>query len=321
MAPEKSIGRVVFIGNIPYGKFMGKQGKCLTNTCLGVSEEQIVDIFQRVGAVNGFRLVHDKETGRPKGFGFLEYADQDNAAAAVRNLNDFDIMGRKLRVDWSNESSSGVSGGTGGSGGADGSQYQGATGSDAQGTTALPPLPQGTENTNPNLTVPNAISATLHAMQAPQLLDVISQMKGMVTENHAQVTQLFTVAPQLAYAIFQALILLNLTEPNVLSTIVQTAAAPQNNAQYGQPQQPPPQQQFTPAPASNYQFHPSHVATPPVQQTPYQPPAPPQPAGQPDQAALIQQVIAMTPQQIFALPAAQRDQIIQIRAQLGAPVG
>ena len=230
MAPEKSIGRVVFIGNIPYGWSLWRSRAVsrYANTHLGVSEEQIVDIFSRVGAVNGFRLVHDKETGRPKGFGFLEYADQDNAAAAVRNLNDFDIMGRKLRVDWSNESSSGVSGGTGGSGGADASQYQGATGSDGQGTTALPPLPQGTENTNPNLTAPNAISHTLHAMQAPQLLDVISQMKGMVTENPAQVTQLFTVAPQLAYAIFQALILLNLTEPNVLSTIVQTAAAPQN---------------------------------------------------------------------------------------------
>ncbi|KAH0407882.1 hypothetical protein KCU90_g22509, partial [Aureobasidium melanogenum] len=94
MAPEKN-GRVVFIGNIPYG------------TPPGVSEEQIIDTFGRVGSVNNFRLVHDKETGRPKGFGFLEFADPDAAASAVRNLNDHEIMGRKLRVDWSNDNSGG----------------------------------------------------------------------------------------------------------------------------------------------------------------------------------------------------------------------
>jgi len=238
----------------------------------------------------------------------------------VRNLNDHDIMGRKLRVDWSNESGGG---GAVGSGGTDGPQFPSTTGFDGQASGALPPIPQGTEITQPGLTAPNAISQTLSAMQAPQLLDVISQMKGMVTDNPAQVTQLFTVAPQLAYAIFQALILLNLTDPNVLSSIVQTASAPQNTPQYGQQQQPLMQQQppqFAPPPAYPSYHQQPHVPTPPVQHAPYQPPAPPQSAGQPDQSALIQQVIQMTAQQIYALPPAQRDQIIQIRAQLGAPV-
>jgi cleavage stimulation factor subunit 2 len=65
--------------------------------------------------------VYDRETGRPKGFGFAEYPDSggwyilfddeqaltsdspDSAASAVRNLNDFEIMNRKLRVDFSND--------------------------------------------------------------------------------------------------------------------------------------------------------------------------------------------------------------------------
>ncbi|KLU85025.1 cleavage stimulation factor 64-kDa subunit, partial [Magnaporthiopsis poae ATCC 64411] len=79
--------RVVFVGNIPYG----------------LSEEQITDIFSRAGKVINFRLVYDRETGKPKGFGFAEYPDADSAASAVRNLNDTEIMGRKLRVDFSNE--------------------------------------------------------------------------------------------------------------------------------------------------------------------------------------------------------------------------
>ena len=81
---------------------------------LGLSEEQISDVFSNAGKVLNFRLVYDKETGRPKGFGFAEYPDADSAASAVRNLNDYEIMGRKLRVDFSNEGGSDdVPGGSG----------------------------------------------------------------------------------------------------------------------------------------------------------------------------------------------------------------
>jgi len=90
MAQREKGGRVVFIGNIPYG----------------VSEEQIMDIFGRAGQVVNFRLVYDKETGQPKGFGFLEYTDTDAAASAVRNLNESDLNGRTLRVDYSNDNRS-----------------------------------------------------------------------------------------------------------------------------------------------------------------------------------------------------------------------
>ena len=41
----------------------------------GLSEEQIQDIFNGAGRVLNFRLVYDRETGRPKGFGFAEYPD------------------------------------------------------------------------------------------------------------------------------------------------------------------------------------------------------------------------------------------------------
>ena len=49
--------------------------------------------------VYNFRLVYDRETGKPKGYGFCEYKDQDTAQSAMRNLNGTEIHGRQLRVD------------------------------------------------------------------------------------------------------------------------------------------------------------------------------------------------------------------------------
>jgi RNA recognition motif-containing protein len=43
--------------------------------------------------------VYDRETGKPKGYGFCEYKDQETALSAMRNLNGYEIGGRTLRVD------------------------------------------------------------------------------------------------------------------------------------------------------------------------------------------------------------------------------
>jgi len=76
----------VFVGNIPYG----------------VTEEQLKDIFSEAGPVVSFRIVYDRETGRPKGFGFCEFKDVDSAQTAMRSLNGYEIGGRTLRVDNAN---------------------------------------------------------------------------------------------------------------------------------------------------------------------------------------------------------------------------
>nr|CAD1842013.1 unnamed protein product [Ananas comosus var. bracteatus] len=76
--------RCVFVGNIPYD----------------ATEEQLIQICEEVGPVVSFRLVVDRETGKPKGYGFCEYKDEETALSARRNLQGYEINGRQLRVDF-----------------------------------------------------------------------------------------------------------------------------------------------------------------------------------------------------------------------------
>jgi cleavage stimulation factor subunit 2 len=74
----------VFVGNIPYE----------------ATEDELKAIFSRVGPVVSLRLMYDKETKQPKGFGFIEYRDIETAYSCMRNLNDVEYGGRPMRVDW-----------------------------------------------------------------------------------------------------------------------------------------------------------------------------------------------------------------------------
>ncbi len=53
-----------------------------------------------MGQVVNFRMVYDNKTHKKKGYAFCEYVDESSAASAKRNLNDRDLNGRKLRVDF-----------------------------------------------------------------------------------------------------------------------------------------------------------------------------------------------------------------------------
>jgi cleavage stimulation factor subunit 2 len=265
--------------------------------------------------VLNFRLVYDKETGRPKGFGFAEFADSDSAASAVRNLNDYELMGRKLRVDWSNDNGAGDNAPASNPAPVNGQPEVAAA---APQSAALPPLPPGAD-LQPNLSCPDSISVTLGTLPAPQLLDIISQMKGLVMTDPAKATEVFRQAPQLAYAIFQALLLLGLVETNVLGSLIDqppAAAAPPQQVQTPAPQPARPPQNYSGYP-------PQPVPTPPQgMQQPYgQPPQPAQPALTPEQLVAYQQVMALNQAQIDSLDPASRAQIMQVRQQFAALMG
>ncbi|BAE65234.1 hinge domain of cleavage stimulation factor subunit 2-domain-containing protein [Aspergillus flavus] len=276
MAPPERAGKSVFLGNIPYN----------------LTEEQVKDILSSAGTVTKFRLMMNPETGKPKGYGFADFADADAAASAVRNLNDYEVMGRKIRVDWphNNEKDSIPP---------DYSQTTQVPGQDGQmgaqqSSAPLPPLPPGVD-LPPHLDCPNAISQTLSSLPPNQLLDVLSQMKSLVMADPARATELLRQAPQLAYAIFQALLLMNLVDYSTLGTVVEQAAQPQSAAA---------------APPAAQPFQPFSAVPGPVS-------TPPQPQQQmPGQDELLQQVLSMPQSAIDALPPMERSQIMLLRQQL-----
>ncbi len=94
------MGTRLYVGNLPFS----------------ADETQIRDLFSQNGReVSEVKLVTDRETGRPRGFGFVEMGSGEAADTAIRELNGKDFGGRALTVNEAKERSSG--GGGGGFGG------------------------------------------------------------------------------------------------------------------------------------------------------------------------------------------------------------
>jgi cleavage stimulation factor subunit 2 len=286
------------------------------NTTVGnipfvLSEEEIVAILSQAGTVTKFRLMVDSATGKPKGFGFADFADADAAASAVRNLNDFEIQGRKIRVDWPHAGEKDAA-----PAGYDATTAATAPPMPMPAAPALPPLPGGAD-LPPNLKCIDAISQTLSTLPPQQLLDVLTQMKGLAISDPGRAIELLKQAPQLSYAIFQALILMNLVDPKVLAQVVEQTARPPSMTGIPppQPQQPPQQYSGFPPPIPGQQFQPPR----PQPQSQYAPPQMPQQPPQPQQNQndLLQQVLAMDQRTIDSLPPTERLQIMQLRQQMG----
>jgi len=74
------------------------------NLAYNTTEEGLRQVFSVVGEVVGVRILTDRETGRPRGYAFIEYADAATALSAIRNLDKREFNGRELRVSYSNNS-------------------------------------------------------------------------------------------------------------------------------------------------------------------------------------------------------------------------
>jgi cold-inducible RNA-binding protein len=86
------------------------------NLSFRVTSEDLQEHFSTAGAVESANVVIDRETGRSRGFGFVEMADEDAANAAIAQFNGQDYDGRNMVVNEarSREDSRGAGGGGGG---------------------------------------------------------------------------------------------------------------------------------------------------------------------------------------------------------------
>ena len=76
------MSKSIYVGNLPWS----------------ATEEQVRDLFAAHGTVLSVKLISDRETGRARGFGFVEMEDAD-VSAAVEALNESSFGGRTLRVN------------------------------------------------------------------------------------------------------------------------------------------------------------------------------------------------------------------------------
>jgi RNA recognition motif-containing protein len=68
------------------------------NLSIKITEKELLQIFQKIGKVIAHNIVMDKDTGRSKGFGFVEMLNDQEAAAAIKTLNGRRLGGQIIRV-------------------------------------------------------------------------------------------------------------------------------------------------------------------------------------------------------------------------------
>jgi hypothetical protein len=80
---ELSMGRKLFVGNLSFS----------------VGEAELKQLFEQKGGVESVTVMRDTETGRSRGFGFVEMSSEEAAQKAIKELNEFSVDGRNLAVN------------------------------------------------------------------------------------------------------------------------------------------------------------------------------------------------------------------------------
>eukprot|EP00045_Choanoeca_perplexa_P004886 m.41273 g.41273 ORF g.41273 m.41273 type:complete len:329 (-) comp12821_c0_seq1:172-1158(-) len=313
----------VFIGNIPYD----------------ATDDELKAIFGKAGEIVHFRVVLDQETGRSRGFGFCEYTDEASAETALRNLNNHEFKNRTLRVDRASNKSGPTTGFQSSAPQTSGTHTApAATAPSGQRPSVHGPPTQNTAD----------IVKTMEDIPPQQMYTIMKEIQTLIQQQPDQARILLTQQPQLCFAFLQGLLRMGMIDSNIAQAMIDVPPGTVVQAPAQQPaHQPPPQQ--APAPAarsappphnrrdvdqsrgrSGYGRDPYHREREPA----YDRSAPaarsgrgqplPQAGGAPppttaatanpqDQAAILQQVMSLTDEQIRSLPPDQAQMLMKYR--------
>ncbi len=89
------MSKKIYVGNLPFSS----------------SEDDLKDVFGRHGAVESVNIITDRETGRPRGFAFIEMEEASAADDAIRALDGSDLGGRNIKVNEAQDRRGGGGGG------------------------------------------------------------------------------------------------------------------------------------------------------------------------------------------------------------------
>lgn len=148
------------------------------------------------------KLVFDRESGKPKGYGFCEYKDQETALSAMRNLNGYEIGGRTLRVDNACTEKSRME---------------------------MAALLQGPQVENPYgehcdaEQAPEIITKTVASLPPEQMYELMKQMKTCIQNNPSEAREMLVRNPQLSYALLQAQVVMRIVDPATAVTFLYKA--------------------------------------------------------------------------------------------------
>lgn len=95
------MSKKLFVGNLPFS----------------ANDDSLSEFFSQAGKVESARVIVDRETGRSKGFGFVEMSTAEEAQDAINRLNGQDLDGRPVRISEARPQEGGPRGGGGGRGG------------------------------------------------------------------------------------------------------------------------------------------------------------------------------------------------------------
>jgi cold-inducible RNA-binding protein len=97
------MGKKLYVGNLPFS----------------ATEDELRELFEQHGAVDSVKVITDRETGRPRGFAFVEMSEANGATDAMRALDGSQMGGRALKVNEAQDKprTGGGGGGFGGGGG------------------------------------------------------------------------------------------------------------------------------------------------------------------------------------------------------------
>jgi cold-inducible RNA-binding protein len=112
-----SVGKKLYVGNLSYT----------------MSSSDLEQLFGQYGTVTSAQVIQDRETGRSKGFGFVEMSSDAEAQAAIQGLNEQQHQGRPLAVNEARPREERGGGGGGGGRGGRGGGYGGGGGGGGRG--------------------------------------------------------------------------------------------------------------------------------------------------------------------------------------------